>query len=127
MPALHQRMIWMPSPPLAPDDGALDRDHLGRATLGQRDLEREVLTLFLTQVARVMNMLEGLGADSATLAHTLKGAALGIGAFGVADAARRFEEAVRAGDVAALPPALGALQQAVADAREAIAQRQQEP
>ena len=42
MPEL-QRMDWMPSPPLAPIDNLLDLDHLSRMTLGDAELEQEVL------------------------------------------------------------------------------------
>ena len=41
----------MPSPPLAPDDGPIDVDHLGRMTLGDAGLEREVLAMFAAQSA----------------------------------------------------------------------------
>jgi len=36
----------MPSPPLAPDDGPIDVDHLVRMTLGDIGLEHEVLAMF---------------------------------------------------------------------------------
>ena len=42
--SLHlDRIEWMPSPPLAPDDGPIDIVHLRRMTLGDAALEREVL------------------------------------------------------------------------------------
>ena len=129
MSALRKRIAWMPSPPLAPDDHPVDRPvldgaHLERMTLGQRELEQEVLGLFLQQMTQVMNMLEGLGADSAVLAHTLKGAALGIGAFRVAEAAQAVEQAARARETDALRRAMEDLRDAVEATRGAIATRQ---
>ncbi|TAK48866.1 MAG: Hpt domain-containing protein [Xanthobacteraceae bacterium] len=132
MSALRKRIDWMPSPPLAPHnpaypDGPLDGEHLSRMTLGQRDLEHEVLGLFLNQMDRVMDLLSGLGADSAVLAHTLKGAALSIGAFGVAEAARGFEAAVRQGGATVKASALTALRESVGAARAAIEARLRQP
>ncbi|MFN3853959.1 MAG: Hpt domain-containing protein [Phreatobacter sp.] len=71
----------------------VDLVHLSRQTLGDRDLEREVLRLFERQSRAMIGKLrEATSARSwAEAAHTLKGSALGIGAFGVAEAARRVE------------------------------------
>lgn len=65
----------MPSPPLAPDDGPIDLDHLQRMTLGDARLEREVLTMFSAQAASLIGSLAALPADAEALAHTLKGSA----------------------------------------------------
>ena len=46
MPLHLERIDWMPSPPLAPDDGPIDIEHLRRMTLGDASLEREVLAMF---------------------------------------------------------------------------------
>jgi HPt (histidine-containing phosphotransfer) domain-containing protein len=109
---------WMPSPPLVPDDTPIDLSHLSRATLGRRDLEREVLSLFDLQSADIIAKLEGGASDTRFLVHTLKGSAMGIGAFGVVSAAQQFESALAEGDF--LDDALLALQQAVTEARGAI-------
>ena len=117
--SLHlERIEWMPSPPLAPGDGPVDFEHLQRMTLGDADIEQEVLTMFLAQSARHMHMLAAIPADASALAHTLKGSARAIGAFAVADAAARLEAAVARGfDPSA---ALAELGEAVAEARAAI-------
>ena len=94
MPLRLERIDWMPSPPLAPDDGPIDFAHLSRMTLGDGDLEREVLTMFSAQSARLVGQIAALAGDAGALAHTLKGSARAIGAFAVADAAGRFEEAL---------------------------------
>jgi HPt (histidine-containing phosphotransfer) domain-containing protein len=73
---------------------AIDEDHLGRMTLGDRRLEREVLELFLRQTTIMLGRI--VDADpplAAAAAHTLKGSARGIGAWRVARAAELLEQA----------------------------------
>jgi len=107
------------SPPLAPDDHAIDFQHLFRMTLGDMTLQREVLMLFDRQADMLlarMNVADP--ASVAALAHTLKGSAKGIGAWGVAAAAEQVESACTAPlDVGA---AIAGLADAVARARVAI-------
>jgi HPt (histidine-containing phosphotransfer) domain-containing protein len=116
---LHlERIDWMPSPPLAPDDGPIDTGHLAQMTLGDASLEREVLAMFSAQAAGLVGKLATLPSDALALAHTLKGSARAIGAFAVADAAAVLEVAIRnANDP---QPALAELAGAVAEARAAI-------
>ena len=108
----------MPSPPLAPDDGPIDIEHLRRMTLGDVSLEREVLAMFSGQAAALIDRLSTRPADGGALAHTLKGSARAIGAFAVADAAEGLEAAMRKGDDPL--EALAGLEQAVKLARTAI-------
>ena len=108
----------MPSPPLAPDDGPIDVEHLSRMTLGDASLTQEVLAMFSAQAVRLIGALAALPADAAALAHTLKGSARAIGAFRVADAAGRLEAALHNGNDASRT--LGELNDAVAEARNAI-------
>jgi HPt (histidine-containing phosphotransfer) domain-containing protein len=117
MPDL-QRIEWMPSPPLVPDDGPISLDQLRRMTLGDADLEREVLGMFSTQAARLFDQLSALRDEAPALAHTLKGSARAIGADAVAEAAEALETALRNGVPA---QALAVLGEAVAEARAAIA------
>jgi HPt (histidine-containing phosphotransfer) domain-containing protein len=117
MPLHLERINWMPSPPLAPDDGPIDVAHLKRMTLGDAGLEREVLAMFAGQAARLIEALAARPADSAALAHTLTGSARAIGAFQVADAAEALETALQQDTE---PAAVAALNHAVAEARTAI-------
>ena len=118
MPLHLERIEWMPSPPLAPDDGPIDFEHLSRMTLGDAGLEQEVLAMFVAQSATLVSTLATMPADASALAHTLKGSARAIGAFAVADAAARLEAAIaRDFDTSA---ALAELGEAVAEARAAI-------
>lgn len=118
MPFHMEQLHWMPSPPLVPEDSAIDVQHLGRMTLGEAALETEVLALFAAQSRDLVGRLATIPADAAALAHTLKGSARAIGAFRVADAAFGLEAAMKNnGDV---PRAVALLQHAVEEARAAI-------
>jgi len=115
MPLHLERIEWMPSSPLAPDDGPIDSAHLDRMTLGDASLEREVLAMFSGQAVGLIARLATLPSDVMALAHTMKGSARAIGAFRVAEA---LEAAIRDGDDPA--QALAGLKDAVAEARTAI-------
>ena len=108
----------MPSPPLAPDDGPIDIAHLRQMTLGDTSLEREVLAMFSAQAVGLVGALATLPSDARALAHTLKGSARAIGAFGVADAAGCLEALIQNGGDPTR--ALAELNDAVAEACEAI-------
>jgi HPt (histidine-containing phosphotransfer) domain-containing protein len=97
------------------DAKPVDLAHLQRMTHGDRALMRELLRLFDGQSSRQLAEIEGAveARVRAEAAHTLKGAARGVGAFAVADAA----EAVERADGAALEPALERLRAKVAEAR----------
>ncbi len=113
-----EQLNWMPSPPLVPEESAIDVEHLGRMTLGEAALEAEVLALFAAQSGELIARLKTMPADAGALAHTLKGSARAIGAFRVAEAALGLEAAMKnGGDVAST---LTRLQETVAEARETI-------
>jgi len=117
--SLHlDRIEWMPSPPLAPDDGPIDIAHLRRMTLGDAALEREVLSMFSAQAARLVKALAALPPDASALAHTLKGSARAVGAFALGDAAAHLETLIKTGGN--IEDALNELDDAVTDARDAI-------
>ncbi len=107
-----------PQPAAAP---AIDRAHLKRMTYGDSGLEQELLQLFDRQAEiLIARMRTSDPAAAATLAHTLKGSASGIGAGGVAQAAQAAEIAA-ARSPAELDAALDGLARAVAEARSVIA------
>jgi HPt (histidine-containing phosphotransfer) domain-containing protein len=110
------------APSLAPLAPSIDREHLSRMTLGERDLEREVLALFDRQVDMLLaRMRKAAPAVAAAAAHTLKGSARGIGAWQVASAAEAVELAA-VGPEAEFKALLGALSAAVNEAKAAIAE-----
>jgi HPt (histidine-containing phosphotransfer) domain-containing protein len=78
----------------------VDMSHLNRYTGGERQINEEVLRLFEETSAKMLAQLEALLAQPASVplpkawketAHTLKGAARGIGAFDFAAAAADAE------------------------------------
>jgi HPt (histidine-containing phosphotransfer) domain-containing protein len=118
MPLHLEQAEWMPSPPLVPDDGPIDFDHLHRMTLGDNSLEREVLAMFAGQASRLAAALSQFPPEAATLAHKLKGSAQAIGAVHVAAAAADLETALRNGADPAEPRA--ALNDTISQACHAI-------
>lgn len=73
----------------------VDLVFLSRQTGGDRALEEEVLSLFSKQAASLGKDLRGHRSCAARKrnAHTLKGAARAVGAFGLAECASRIETA----------------------------------
>jgi HPt (histidine-containing phosphotransfer) domain-containing protein len=77
----------------------VDLAHLDRYTGGDLALDREILSLFDTQCSQMLAKLEELAPEFSDakswheIAHSLKGAARGIGAFALADAAAEAEMA----------------------------------
>jgi HPt (histidine-containing phosphotransfer) domain-containing protein len=109
------------APSLSPGDRAIDLVHLSRTTLGDRALEREVLQLFERQShILIARMRTAPPAGIATLAHTLKGSARGVGAWRVARAAETLELAGSSG--APTTEALDTLAAASEEARAVIAE-----
>jgi HPt (histidine-containing phosphotransfer) domain-containing protein len=125
VPLRAQRIEWMPSPPLAPDDGPIDLQHLARMTMGDAKIEREVLGMFAGQAAGLVATLAALPAEAVALAHTLNGSARAIGAFRVAECAAALELAIKRGENPG--KSLIELKAAVADARTAIEAMLQQP
>ncbi len=103
----------------------IDEDHLGRMTLGDCSLEREVLAIFVRQTTLMLKRIAGAEpAIAAAAAHTLKGSARGIGAWRVARAAERLEEAAGGRDGAeAVSAAMAELEAASLEACAAIGTR----
>ncbi len=73
--------------------GALDLEHLDRATFGDPALRRDVLALFDRQAGQLLAEIAAAAEPAARgeIAHRLRGAALGIGAQAVAEAAAALE------------------------------------
>lgn len=78
-----------------------DAAHLARYTLGDTELERDVLTMFFEQAALLHARLADAHSNEAwrDAAHSLKGSARGIGAFRLgiaAETAEKLPQAVKA-------------------------------
>ena len=95
---------------MAKSERPVDIDHLNRYTGGDGALNEEILQLFATQCREMMAKLESLATGEADAkswretTHTLKGAARGIGAFALGNAAAEAEKA--GGERPAALPAL---------------------
>lgn len=71
----------------------IDLVHLARQTMDDRNLEQEVLALFVHQALSVRDGIFGADArQRLALAHGLKGAARGVGAFAIAEWAGEVEK-----------------------------------
>jgi HPt (histidine-containing phosphotransfer) domain-containing protein len=104
---------------------AIDLVRLARHSLGDQDLEIELLGMFERQAAKLIGELTLIGLEDATaaahLAHKLKGSALAVGATRVAEAAARFDTLLMESPARSmLAAALAGLAAAVSEAREAI-------
>lgn len=110
-------------------ESVIDEEHLGRMTLGDRSLEREVLEIFARQTTLSLSRLAGAEpARAAAVAHTLKGSARGVGAWRVAQAAERLERVVsEKGNDEALQGAIAQLEAASIEVRAAIGSRLSRP
>lgn len=70
----------------------IDLNHLAEQTMGDRDLELEVLALFMRESDNVVERLAGADEEEQMrLAHSLVGSARGVGAFTVAEHASEIE------------------------------------
>lgn len=70
----------------------IDLAHLGEQVMHDASLEREVLSLFATQVSSMATQLQSANMrERQVLAHTMSGSARGIGAFRLADLAEALE------------------------------------
>jgi HPt (histidine-containing phosphotransfer) domain-containing protein len=84
---------------MARTEQPVDIEHLNRYTGGDGVLNEEILQLFATQCREMMDRLESVAMGHADAkswretTHTLKGAARGIGAFALGNAAAEAEKA----------------------------------
>lgn len=102
----------------------IDLEHLRRFTLGDPDLEQEILTLFIDQAPKTLASLAEAESEQQwrAAAHGLKGSAKAIGAHHVADLAAEAErgfpdQATRKAEVAAVRAALEAVRDYIAQLR----------
>ena len=117
-------LTTLAAPVPEPKPAAIDEEHLGRMTLGDRSLEHEVLGIFARQITLTLKRIAtAMPAAAAAAAHTLKGSARGIGAWRVARAAERLEQAANGADDQAMNAAIVELQAAALEACAAIGAR----
>ena len=116
------RVIDQPSSLPGASAQIIDTQHLFRMTLGELSLQREVLALFDRQADILLPRIRrGAPVVAAASAHTLKGSAVGIGAFKVARAAEAVEQAQSLERDAALVAAVDTLAAMLDEAKAEIA------
>lgn len=105
---------------MAAKAGAFDIEFLDRVTFSDRGLAREVLQMFDQQADSLLKVIRDTESTRMRLeiAHRLKGAARGVGAFSVARAAEEIESA---SDEIELANAVSLLTARVTEARMALA------
>lgn len=105
--------------------GVIDCEFLSRQTLGDRSLQKELLALFDREAQRIMaelaKLVDGEPRRRSEFAHGLEGAALVIGAFEVARAAKSYKTSAE-GPLYELVAELRQLENAVREARAEIAE-----
>jgi len=100
----------------------IDRNHLAHMTLGDGNLEREILGLFHRQAGMLLaRMTSESPKVIAAFAHTLTGSARGIGAWQVAAAAEALQRAAIGRDDGKTASALRHLSVTVTRAQAVIA------
>lgn len=94
-----------------------DREHLAQYTSGDAALEAELFGLLKEQAERCLNAMQAATDGNAwrAAAHTLKGASRGVGAFDLAEACQRAEEATEASWPAAVADVRAASARAFAE------------
>lgn len=72
----------------------IDLVHLSRLTMGDKELELDVLRMFLAQIPNYLQMMKSAknSDEIYVAAHTIKGAASNVGAFSLAQMARDAEQ-----------------------------------
>lgn len=100
----------------------LDRAHLARYTMENRELEREIIALFLQQLPATTAMLKTAAtqADWKLAAHTLKGSAAAVGATRINALAAELEKWAFDADHDPVENLLAALDRAIAQFRRAV-------
>ena len=95
----------------------VDRVHLARYTLGNLELETEVLQLFVEQAPMTLASLGSAVTprDWHAAAHTLKGSARAVGAWAVAECAERAERLTPGSDSREKAAAVAAVEAALAE------------
>jgi len=95
----------------------VDRVHLGRYTLGDSGLEREVLGLFLAQIPLTIESLQFAASDRdwQVAAHTLKGSGRAVGAWGIARLGVEAEKLGGIADRAACRTIIGRIEEAAVE------------
>ena len=96
----------------------VDLQHLRRYTFGDQALEKEILSLFVTQLPETMATLRSAASqkDWKVAAHTLKGSCRAVGAFRLGDIAQDAEKLAFNADSEACRDAIFRIEEAASEA-----------
>jgi HPt (histidine-containing phosphotransfer) domain-containing protein len=91
--AIRSAIVQRPAEACPSRNRPIDLVHLARQTLGDRELEREVLGLMLKQIEQCSARIElAVDGERRSIAHALKGAARNVGAFPLGERAGAVED-----------------------------------
>jgi HPt (histidine-containing phosphotransfer) domain-containing protein len=101
----------------------IDRAHLGRYTLADPRLEKEILGLFVAQLPLTLEALRFAASDRdwRVAAHTLKGSARAVGAWHIAEIALEAEKLGGIADDTACAAMIARIEEAVSDVETYVA------
>jgi len=128
MPVIESQAIMRASPASEATSPPVDLAHLRRYTMGDRELELEILGLFVQQLPITITALRDAPSERewGRAAHTLKGSARAVGAWSLATIAESAERlspmpdtTVRGAVVRRLEEAASAAQQYIASLGQA--------
>jgi HPt (histidine-containing phosphotransfer) domain-containing protein len=117
------REVSPPGEPLGLQLSPVDLKHLGRYTLGNKALEREILDLFFQQLPSSISALTAASNDKEwhVAAHTLKGSGRAVGAWRIARLAEQAERAPAYQNRARVAETIELIQNAADEARNFVA------
>ena len=108
----------VPAGPAAQSSEPVDIQHLRRYTFGDQALEKEILSLFVTQLPETIAALRVATSqkDWKVAAHTLKGSCRAIGAFRLGEIAQDAEKLTFGADSEACTEAISRIEHIAAEA-----------
>lgn len=103
-------------------DKPVDLVHLSKQTFGSKELETEVLGLFLSHSLQCLNRLKNAATtkDWVDAAHSIKGSAKAIGAWPISEMAETYERKAAAGELNDKSAACDELEQLVSQTNSYI-------
>ena len=104
--------------PAAQPSAPVDVEHLRRYTFGDQALEKEILSLFVTQLPETIAALRAATSqkDWKVASHTLKGSCRAVGAFQLGDIAQDAERLDFSADSGACAEAIARIEHVAAQA-----------
>ncbi len=118
-----QESAEMHDPQTPPKDmKPVDLVHLSKQTFGSKELESELLGLFLSHSQQCLMRMRGADTDTdwANAVHSIKGSARAIGAWAIGDKAEVFERKAAAGTLGDKAAAIREIEDLVTETNQYI-------